>query len=71
MPKYPKPIVSRREFLATTVGAPLAALAATGLTGGRARGQEDGPYGPFRMGLQSYSLRTMDRGAMSIMRELG
>ena len=58
---------SRREFLATGL-----ALAGSLALGGRAAFARDGDYGPFKMGLQSYSLRHYKRDeALAKTKELG
>src|SRR5262245_61063766 len=53
---------TRRQFLAAgcaAVGA--ATLGGAARAAGQASGDKDGPYGPFKMGLQSYSLRGLGR----------
>lgn len=69
---------TRREFLATNLAA-AGLLAGNRLThAGAAAGSPGNPYGPFKMGLQSYSLRGLTTGgkadlkkALSVTRELG
>jgi sugar phosphate isomerase/epimerase len=54
---------TRRQFLAAgcaAVGA--AALGGAARSEGQAPGDRDGSYGPFKMGLQSYSLRGLGEG---------
>src|SRR4051794_37699056 len=78
-PRGDQPRWTRRRLLATgctTVGT--LALGGVARAGGAGSGEQDGPYHPFQMGLQSYSLRgyTRDRRpdlqkALAVTKELG
>ncbi len=51
---------TRRQVLATSCTA-VGALAVGGRSFAQGSGEQDGPYHPFKMGLQSYSLRGYTR----------
>jgi sugar phosphate isomerase/epimerase len=62
--------LSRRQVLAAGLSA--AGALTVGRVAGAAPSPADSPYGPFKMGIQSYSLRAFDRTkALALTKELG
>jgi sugar phosphate isomerase/epimerase len=70
--------LTRREAIGAGVAAAGALALGQGLSAGTSRQTPEGPYGPFKMGLQSYSLRGYTAGgkpdlvkALKVTHELG
>ncbi|HQK91917.1 MAG TPA: sugar phosphate isomerase/epimerase [Armatimonadota bacterium] len=72
MSRNTDPGLSRRAFLKRGAAAASAGLPLLRWASKPVRAEDEGPYGPFKVGLQTYSFRNLDRAAtLSAMQRLG